>query len=188
MCPLPPIVGEGGFLISNCTVKSMENIILLAAKFAKEAHKGQVRKYTGRDYITHPARVAGLAAIHPLATVDMVVAAYLHDVLEDTDADISIFTPGAQKLVREMTNPSKGSKAPRAVRKKQDRDHLAEISDQGKVLKLLDRGDNLREMDQADPKFLKLYLDESELLVEAIGDVDPELKQELLDLIKNMRE
>jgi len=169
----------------------MNNIILLAADFARRAHEGQVRKYTGAPYISHPARVAGRAAVHRLATVDMVVAAYLHDVLEDTeikDWELEIFSPRVQELVKELTNPSKDSAEPRAIRKQQDRDHLAIISDQGKVLKLLDRIDNVADMTACpDKKFVALYLLESKLLAEAIGEVDSELKQELLSLIESMK-
>jgi hypothetical protein len=164
----------------------MGNVIIQAAQFAKRAHEGQFRKYTGRPYLTHLERVAGRAATHPSATEEMVAAGYLHDTKEDTDADISVFSAPIQRLVEEMTNPSKGSKEPRAVRKRQDREHLATVSDRAKVLKLLDRIDNLREMDQAikdDPKFVKLYLGESLLLLEAIGDVDAELAQELNGVI-----
>ena len=35
------------------------NLIIKAAQFAKYAHEGQVRKYTGRPYVEHPMRVAG---------------------------------------------------------------------------------------------------------------------------------
>ena len=60
------------------------SIILKAAALAVRAHEGQKRKYTGFPYITHPARVAGRVGILPVVTEEMVAAAYLHDVLEDT--------------------------------------------------------------------------------------------------------
>jgi len=172
------------------------NIILLAADFARQAHEGQVRKYTGLPYITHPARVAGRAMVHPMASEEFVAAAFLHDVPEETpDADISEFGPKIVTLTLELYNPSKGSKAPRPERKQQDRDHLAKISNEGKALKLLDRVDNLTDLlssakhtisaEVAD--FYRIYADESELLAEVIGDVDPALKAELLQLIYDIR-
>jgi len=56
-----------------------------AYTFAKKAHGKQVR-YTGEPYITHPVAVAGL-----LAQMHMdpptIIAALLHDVVEDTPAE-----------------------------------------------------------------------------------------------------
>ena len=64
------------------------NRIILAAQFARQAHKSQKRKHNGTPFIAHPARVAGRVATLEGATEDLVVAAYLHDVVEDTDCTI----------------------------------------------------------------------------------------------------
>jgi len=169
--------------------KSM-NIILLAAQFAAKAHKGQTRKYNGRPYISHPARVAGRVAVHPLATEDMVAAAFLHDVVEDTNAtlfdDLACFAPKIKALIEELTNPSKGMKAPRQERKRIDREHIAGASREAKIIKLLDRIDNLAEMSVAPDDFKKMYADESRLLAEAIGDADLDLRDELLALVEKL--
>lgn len=54
-----------------------------AAKFAARAHDGQYRK-SGEPYVTHPIEVAHLVAdLH--GSVEMVIAALLHDTIEDTD-------------------------------------------------------------------------------------------------------
>src|SRR3989338_5347383 len=54
-----------------------------AFEFAKDAHAGQTR-YSGEPYIIHPLHTAYyLADFHP--DEDTVIAALLHDVLEDTD-------------------------------------------------------------------------------------------------------
>jgi (p)ppGpp synthase/HD superfamily hydrolase len=56
-----------------------------AIGFAIEAHKGQVRKYSGEDYYTHPLEVARIVAEHADSfSQDMIVAALLHDAVEDT--------------------------------------------------------------------------------------------------------
>lgn len=57
----------------------------LAERIATMAHAGQVHKITGSPYIVHPGRVA--ARLHTLencAGSDACMAAWLHDVLEDT--------------------------------------------------------------------------------------------------------
>ena len=166
------------------------NIILKAAAFARQAHEGQRRKYNDRPYINHPARVAGRVAAHPRATEAMVAAAFLHDVVEDTphtsDEVSTHFGPDVARLVEELTNPSKGSNAPRRERKQLDRDHLAVVSDEAKIIKLLDRIDNLQEMVDAPGNFRRKYCEESRLLVGVISDVDAELQAELLDSVERL--
>jgi len=163
------------------------NVIIRAAQFACAAHAGQKRKYNGRLYITHPSRIAGRAATLEDATEKLVVAAYLHDVLEDTNrtaAEIGDrFGSEVVRLVLELTNPSKGLDTPRAERKRIDREHLAKASHEAKLLKLLDRIDNLCELEGAPRGFQRLYANESALLLDAIGDAHSELAQELRSCI-----
>lgn len=150
------------------------NIILHAAALAVRAHQGQRRKYTGFPYVTHPARVAGRVGLLPDVTEEMVAAAYLHDVLEDTSItreEIETVT-NAQVgyYVDCMTNKSKGTGLPRDQRKAMDRKHLSEAPVQVKQIKALDRIDNLLEMTDAPADFKKLYAEESLLLADALGE------------------
>ncbi len=54
-----------------------------AFRLAREAHKDQKRK-TGEPYILHPIAVATIAAEELQLGADSVMAAFLHDVVEDT--------------------------------------------------------------------------------------------------------
>ncbi len=161
------------------------NVIIRAATFANVKHDGQKRKYSGDPYIYHPMRVAGRTMILPGSTEAMVAAAWLHDVIEDTPATPLEIEKEFGEVVRNyvvgMTNVSKGLSAPRAERKRLDREYLAAVAPEIQRIKLLDRIDNLRDMEHADkPDFVRLYVEESKLLAEAIGGADRQLKDELI--------
>ena len=81
-----------------------------AYKFALKAHRGQTRK-DGTMYIHHPVEVATIVNGHTDDN-DTVIAAMLHDVIEDTEytyEDIKIeFGERVADLVRQVTKDSKG--------------------------------------------------------------------------------
>lgn len=171
----------------------MYDLIIAAAQFANSCHAGQKRKYTNRPYITHPGRVAARTTILSFATPAIVAAAWLHDVIEDCGvklADIQMaFHPDVAAYVSQLTNTSKIThpKAKRAERKLIDRERLRTISPEAKCIKLIDRIDNLGEMDfmsQQNIDFALLYLEESRLLLEVLRDArDHFLVDELYGLL-----
>lgn len=61
----------------------MTDLVTTARRIATQAHRGQVDK-AGAPYIGHPERVAGHAAAAG-GDERVVAAAWLHDVVEDTD-------------------------------------------------------------------------------------------------------
>lgn len=157
------------------------NIIWASVRVAINAHHCVYRKYTGRPYIEHPARVAAKCSIlfanHNM--FDYIIgAAYCHDVVED-NPNYPIqwfwdhgFDSYQISLITELTNPSKGSKLNRSERKAMDREHLSHISSVAKIIKLVDRLDNINDMSGADSDFKKMYFHETKLLVDAIGNCD----------------
>jgi (p)ppGpp synthase/HD superfamily hydrolase len=171
------------------------NKIIKAARFADAKHSGQLRKYTDRPYIEHPARVATRMMLRAEADEDMVCAAWLHDVCEDCGVTKETITHefgwNVADIVEGLTNRSKIDfpKADRAERKRIDFERLANCARRDvKTIKLLDRIDNLREMDLAPAEFRQIYCNESKLLIAAIGDVSEELKAELLSEIHRLDE
>lgn len=168
-------------------------MILAAARLAAEAHRGQRRRYTDRPYIEHPARVAARLSWHDAGDEYLVSAAWLHDVLEDcqqmTLADINrVCCNYVGQLVRELTNPSKQHpELDRAARKAMDREHLAHVSREARLIKLADRVDNLRELTGAPVRFIETYTAESELLLQALAGTDDQLEWELAAEIRHLR-
>lgn len=83
----------------------------LALSFAEAAHRGQVRKFSGEPYIRHPERVADLLRTFGYYDRDdLISAAYLHDVLEDTGVTYpvmeAVFGDIVTTLVVELTKPN----------------------------------------------------------------------------------
>ena len=175
------------------SVNTPTNIILRAAAVARDAHKGLERKYSGRPYITHPGRVAARASILPGATEALVAAAWLHDTVEDTDLTLwditESFGEEVAVIVEGLTNKFDKASYPdmnRKARKKAEHERLHKETHDVKVLKLLDRIDNLREMSPKDEGFIKLYIRESRDLLIAVGDADLGLGRELQAVIDEL--
>ncbi len=155
------------------------DVVHNAFAFAMHAHQGQTRKYTSDPYIIHPIRVADiLRGIN--ARPEMVAAAFLHDVLEDTDAKIyelrEVFGNEITDLVIELTDvyvhPHMGN---RATRKRLERQRLAGASADAQTIKVADLIDNGISIEAHDPDFAKVYLVEKAALLEVMTKADPRL-------------
>jgi len=164
------------------------NIIMQAAKIAFIAHEGQLRD-NKRPYITHPARVAGQALVHPEATEEWGAIGYLHDVLEDTTVTEGVLRINFPRMVVdtviELTNQCVDKSEIRAARKAKERERLGTISRVGKILKMLDREDNLLEM-PTPCSFRDLYVRESRLLLPLLEDADSVIAARLSLVITNL--
>ncbi len=76
------------YLLSNLNLNLDDNQILILRKAyntAFEAHRDQFRKVSKEPYITHPVEVALIVANEMGLDFIAVIAALLHDVLEDSD-------------------------------------------------------------------------------------------------------
>jgi (p)ppGpp synthase/HD superfamily hydrolase len=147
------------------------DVVRKAQVYAMAAHAsvGQRRKYTNEPYIVHPAEVAKIVAGVPGSTPDMVAAAWLHDVVEDTGCtftDIHMtFGIDIATLVGWLTDVSKPEDGNRAARKAIDRAHSAEAPAEAQTIKLADLISNSRSIMEHDPAFAKTYLEEKRLLL-----------------------
>src|SRR5689334_5447877 len=144
-----------------------------AREFAAAAHRGvgQLRKYTGQPYEEHLRRVA---AIVEGFTDDreMVAAAWLHDVVEDTPVTIEDvereFGPGVRELVDALTDVSRPTDGNRAVRKAMDREHLAAAPARAQTVKLADLIDNCDDICRHNRGFGRIFLEEMGQLLEVL--------------------
>jgi (p)ppGpp synthase/HD superfamily hydrolase len=157
-----------------------------ALQFAKAAHESidQRRKYSGEPYIVHPMAVAELVRSVP-HTPEMLAAAYLHDVVEDTPVTIEQihdeFGPIVGDLVDWLTDVSKPSDGVRRVRKELDRQHTAKAPPEAKTIKLADLIDNTLTIRARDPSFWKVYRREKMALLDVLKEGDPSLWRKAKD-------
>lgn len=173
----------------------MDIQIVKAEMFATAAHAAinQKRKYTGEDYIVHPREVAGLVE-KAGGSPEMIQAAWLHDVVEDTSVQIevirAVFGIEVAKLVDELTDKSKPEDGPRVVRKMIDRARLAAASPEAQTIKLADLCSNTKSIVEHDQKFARVYLDEKAMLLAVMKHGSPWLwnkaNQQLIEGLKQL--
>lgn len=163
------------------------DLVLKAAQFAAEAHKGQVRKYTGQPYIVHPVEVMNLVATVP-HTEAMLCAALLHDTVEDCGVTLEqikeLFGPEVEDLVFWLTDPPKGeSGLNRAARKERCRQRLEIAPAQAQTIKLADLISNTASIVKYDPDFAVVYLREKAALLKVLVHGDSTLMAKAKEIL-----
>lgn len=164
----------------------MDFRLIAAIDVAKKAHAGQVRKFTGEPYITHPFAVGGLV-VSVTQDDDMLIAAILHDVVEDSPVTLQtiygIFGSRVAAMVGDLTDVSTKADGNREVRKALDRAHTAQSSPDAKTIKLADLIDNTKSIAAFDKGFAVKYMAEKKLLLEVLTEGDPTLYKIANDLV-----
>lgn len=157
-----------------------------AQAFAERAHAGQLRKYTGEPYIVHPVAVVELVRSVP-HTEEMLAAAWLHDVVEDTGTSLELivreFGDRVAHLVFQLTDISRPEDGNRKTRKALDRVHLAMASAAAKTIKLADLIDNSKSIVEHDPDFAKVYMQEKAELLGVLLGGDQMLWRKASDIV-----
>ena len=144
-----------GYLRSNHRKKV--EIIFRAFQFAKAAHHG-VRRRSGEPYIMHPIAVAKIVSQEIGLGSTSIVAALLHDVVEDTDYTVDDieqhFGPKIAQLVEGLTKISGGIFGDKAsVQAENFRKLLLTMSEDIRVvlIKMADRLHNMRTLGSMAP-------------------------------------
>lgn len=128
--------------------------LLQAASFAAKKHSTQKRKGAGGEpYINHPLEVANLLAnTGNVEDYDVLIAAILHDTVEDTDTTeeelTEIFGEKVSGYVMEVTDDKS---LPKQVRKEKQIEHAPHLSDGAKQIKLCDKISNIRDVTDNPP-------------------------------------
>jgi (p)ppGpp synthase/HD superfamily hydrolase len=161
-------------------------LILSAALFAAQRHANQKRKGAAAEpYVNHLIEVAQLVSTAtPEPDVHMVMAALLHDTIEDTGTTreelMEQFGGDVAALVVEMTDDKS---LPKAERKRLQVEHAPNMSIRAQTIKLADKISNLRSILISPPadwdyERKRQYFDWGKRVVDALSQPNPILKAE----------
>ena len=159
--------------------------LMRALDFAAQRHSAQRRKGEASEpYINHLVEVARLVAEATEGSdPSLVVAAMLHDTIEDTATTRgeleSEFGPEVATTVAEVTDDKS---LPKAERKKLQIEHAARASSRAKMIKLADKTSNLRAIVQSPPVGWSLerqreYFEWAKAVVAGCRGINPRLEE-----------
>jgi len=128
-------------------------LIFKALSFSAEKHKNQRRKgVDGAPYINHPIEVCNLLISCNVADLNTLVAAILHDTIEDTDTTQEeikgLFGNDILELVEEVTDDKS---LPKQVRKRLQIETGGKKSIKAKQIKIADKICNVTDIMNSPP-------------------------------------
>jgi guanosine-3',5'-bis(diphosphate) 3'-pyrophosphohydrolase len=128
--------------------------VIAALTFAADKHRHQRRKdHDASPYINHPIDLANILVNEAHVTDPVVlVAAILHDTVEDTDTTLDELTarfgPEVSAIVAEVTDDKR---LPKDARKRHQEEHAPHASFRAQQVKLADKIANLRDLARRPP-------------------------------------
>jgi len=163
-----------------------------AVAYACKLHDGTFRDDGKTPYGVHPIRVAEhLRRIAGEQDENMLCAAILHDTVEDTAVnydDVALeFGDDIATLVAELTVDRR---LPKARRRAAMIEHLPQLSERAKKIKLADRLDNVTDLVNGTGKKEKRarYIEETERLLHALSGACEPLERALRAALQNLRD
>jgi (p)ppGpp synthase/HD superfamily hydrolase len=163
-----------------------DKILTKALAFATEKHKGQIRFNSREPYINHPIAVAQIVSEYPHNN-EMLVAAYLHDTIEDTNTTYEEiekeFGKKVADLVLELTNDEAQMNAKGKAEYLLDK--MNRMSTEALTIKLADRLHNVSDFDTAKPKWRTKYKLQTETILNGLKNLNA-TQQKLVKDIHNI--
>jgi guanosine-3',5'-bis(diphosphate) 3'-pyrophosphohydrolase len=153
--------------------------LALAYEFAGIAHAKQRRKGNGEAYVNHPIRVARILADQG-ASIETVIAAILHDSVEDSTLTIAQvqekFGNLPALIVQGVTDEDSIAHLPRQERKARQAEKYKYARLEVKHVKLADQTDNLESLlatlESRPAADAACYAQSMIMVARACGDVD----------------
>lgn len=161
-------------------------ILLKAANFSAQKHSHQRRKDEEQSpYINHPIQVAEvIARIGGVTDIDVLVAAILHDTLEDTSTTHAELEQEFGKKVADIVAEVSDNKdLPKEVRKQLQIEHAPHLTFGARLVKLGDKICNIADICTHPPANWPLqrrqdYLTWAERVVDGLRGANPALEAE----------
>lgn len=173
-------------------VQTPANVIDLAKGLAFRSH-GEIdhfRKFTDEPYVVHPAAVA-LRVQEDGGSLEAIAAAWLHDVVEDTNTTIEEIEMICGSRVAEMvwflTDHALPSAGNRLERQKINNSHLLKGCREVHLVKRADILDNLKSLVVHDPDFAKIWIEEKLTQSNVLLNLDPKEAGVLIGLLSYHR-
>lgn len=157
--------------------------VIRAIRFAHRKHTevGQRRKWSDAPYITHPIAVVRLLMQYAEPTEAMLVAAALHDTVEDTNTTLeeieANFGREVALLVYWLTDVAKPEDGNRAARMKINRDHIEAAPAEAQTIKAADSTHNLMRCVELAGAFAFKYIPEKRAAFYVLQRADPLMMQ-----------
>jgi guanosine-3',5'-bis(diphosphate) 3'-pyrophosphohydrolase len=175
---------------------SQIGLMLAAMRFSAEKHRDDRRKGEEETpYINHPIEVAEtLWRVGQVRDIDVIVAAILHDTIEDTDATPdeieSTFGPAVSELVQEVSDDTKLRKE---ERKRLQIETAPHKSPGAKLIKLADKISNVQAITNFppanwEPERKRAYLDWADQVVNGLRGVNAPLEGYFDEVLQVARE
>lgn len=119
-----------------------------ALQFASEAHRGQLRKVSGKPYIIHPMETCVIVS-NMTTDTELLAAALLHDTIEDTSVTYEQIEAEFGKRVADLVRSESEDKSKTWMERKQHTiDHIREKCLEEKILILGDKLSNIRSLNR----------------------------------------
>jgi GTP diphosphokinase / guanosine-3',5'-bis(diphosphate) 3'-diphosphatase len=164
--------------------------VLRAAKFAADKHRDQRRKdEKASPYINHPIGVAEVLARHGVRDPVVLVAAVLHDTIEDTDTTGTElereFGPEVRRVVEEVTDDKSLNKDERKARQIEK---APTLSPEAKLVKIADKISNITDVIHSPPTEWPMerraeYLSWTRAVVDGCQGVNVELERTYAEIL-----
>ncbi len=172
--------------------------VIKAIEFSAERHAGQKRKGKKQTpYINHPVKVVSLLAEYGESDLELLAAAALHDVIEDTAREKEeinklsaiIEQKFGNKVLNLVLEVSDDKSLPYQERKRLQIIHTSSLSSSAKKLKIADKICNIQDLreDPPDewPQSRKIkYIEWAEKVIKGARGVNPGLENYFDQIVK----
>lgn len=169
--------------------------LIQAIYFAAKKHRNHKRKGADNEpYINHPLEILNLLVnVGGITDTNTLIAAVLHDTVEDTDTTneeiAEKFGREVSEIVMELTDDKS---LPKAVRKEKQVEHAPHLTFAAKQIKICDKISNIRDISENPPdgwsedRRLE-YIDWGERVIAGVRGTNPNLEKHFDELVEKAR-